>query len=70
MTGFGVFGRPGDEPRVGFRAGEEVLDLSAFGNEVRRASLNPFMAAGPVAWERTLARIEVPELATVHTISA
>ena len=58
MTGFGVFCRPGEEPRVGFRAGEDVLDLSAFGDEFRRGSLNPFMAAGPVAWERTLARIE------------
>jgi fumarylacetoacetase len=58
MTGFGVFGRPGEEPRVGFRAGADVLDLSAFGDEFRRPSLNALMAAGPVAWERTLARIE------------
>jgi fumarylacetoacetase len=61
MTGFGVFCRPGEEPRVGFRAGGDVLDLSAFGDEFARPSLNAFMAAGPVAWERTLARIEAGE---------
>jgi len=61
MTGFGVFCRPGEEPRVGFRAGDGVLDLSALGDEFRRPSLNAFMAAGPVAWERALARIEAGE---------
>ena len=61
MTGFGVFCRPGDEARVGFRAGNDVLDLSALGDEFRRPSLNAFMAAGPVAWERALARIEAGE---------
>ncbi|HKH31516.1 MAG TPA: fumarylacetoacetase [Gaiellaceae bacterium] len=61
MTGFGVFCRPGEEPRVGFRAGNDVLDLSWLGNAFGRPSLNPFMAAGPVAWERTIARIEAGE---------
>jgi fumarylacetoacetase len=61
MTGFGVFYRPGEEPRVGFRAGGEVLDLSAFGDEFARSSLNAFLARGPVAWERTLGRIEAGE---------
>jgi fumarylacetoacetase len=61
MTGFGVFCRPGEEPRVGFRAGSEVLDLSQFGHEFAQPSLNAFMAAGPGAWERALARIESGE---------
>ena len=61
MTGFGVFCRPGEEPRVGFRAGGDVLDLSALGDAFGRPSLNSFMAGGPVAWERTIARIEAGE---------
>jgi fumarylacetoacetase len=61
MTGFGVFCRPGEEPRVGFRAGDDVLDLSALGDDFATPSLNAFMAAGPVAWERALARIEAGE---------
>jgi fumarylacetoacetase len=61
MTGFGVFCRPGEEPRVGFRAGGDVLDLSGLGDEFTRSSLNDFMAGGPVAWERTLARIGAGE---------
>jgi fumarylacetoacetase len=58
MNGFGVFSRPGEEPRVGFRAGDQLLDLSRLGDEFRRPSLNAFMALGPDAWQRTLARIE------------
>jgi fumarylacetoacetase len=58
MTGFGVFCRPGEAPRVGFRAGDDVLDLSALGDEFSRPSLNAFMATGPLAWERALARVE------------
>jgi fumarylacetoacetase len=61
MTGFGVFCRPGEEPRVGFRAGDDVLDLSALGDEFAAPSLNAFMAAGPIAWEHALARIEAGE---------
>ena len=61
MTGFGVFCRPGEEPRVGFRAGRDVLDLSGFGDELAGPSLNALMAAGPVVWERTLARIQAGE---------
>ena len=61
MTGFGVFCRPGEEPRVGFRAGDDVLDLSALGDEFGRPSLNALMASGPKTWERTLARIDAGE---------
>jgi fumarylacetoacetase len=58
VTGYGVFSRPGEAPRVGFRAGDEVLDLSVLGDEFKAPSLNPFMVAGPAAWARTLIRIE------------
>jgi fumarylacetoacetase len=61
VTGYGVFAPPGEEPRVGFRAGDSVLDLSRLGDEFRASSLNAFMAAGPAAWARTLARIEAGE---------
>ena len=51
---YGVFSRPGEEPRVGVRIGEQVLPLSPVaaldmleGREVFQAdSLNPFMAQG------------------------
>ena len=58
MSGYGVFCRPGEEPRVGFRAGDSVLDLSALGDEFRQPSLNPFMARGPEAWRQARARID------------
>ena len=58
MTGFGVFSRPGEGPRVGFRDGDSVLDLSALGETLREPSLNAFMARGPSAWAKTRARLE------------
>jgi fumarylacetoacetase len=58
VSGYGVFCRPGEEPRVGFRAGDSVLDLSALGDEFRQPTLNPFMARGPEAWRQTRARID------------
>ena len=61
MTGYGVFAPPGEKPRVGFRAGDSVLDLSALGEEFAASGLNAFMAAGPEAWHTTLARIEAGE---------
>jgi fumarylacetoacetase len=61
VTGYGVFAPPGEQPRVGFRAGDSVLDLTALGEEFVAGSLNAFMAAGPEAWHRTLARIESGE---------
>ncbi len=59
-VGFGVFALDGDEPRVGFRLGNGVLDLAAAGlGEVFEApSLNPFLALGRSAWEGTLTRID------------
>jgi fumarylacetoacetase len=56
MAGFGVFSVAGAEPRVGWRAGDEVVDLSALGELFRAGSLNPLMAAGPAAWADALDR--------------
>jgi len=54
MTGFGVYSVGGGAPRVGFRAGDDVFDLSGLGEVFRRPSLNDFMAQGPAAWEDAL----------------
>jgi len=56
MTGFGVFSVAGAEPRVGWCAGDEVVDLSALGELFRAGSLNPLMAQGPGAWADALGR--------------
>jgi fumarylacetoacetase len=56
MTGFGVFSVGGGDPRVGFRAGDDVFDLSGLGEVFRRPSLNAFMAQGRAAWEDALAQ--------------
>jgi fumarylacetoacetase len=56
MAGFGVFSVAGAEPRVGWRSGDEVVDLSALGELFRTRSLNPLMAAGPDAWADALER--------------
>ena len=58
MTGYGVFAPPGEEPRVGFRRGDAVLDLSRLGEEFRAPSLNRFMAAGSFAWQHTYVQIQ------------
>lgn len=57
---YGVFARAGDEPRVGVRIGDHVLDLapvaeigdpaSALARAWRSPSLNAFMAMGPEQW--------------------
>ena len=58
MSGYGVFARPGEEARVGFRVDDAVLDLTGLGEEFRAPSLNRFMAAGPAAWQKTFEQIE------------
>ncbi len=57
MSGYGIFSRPGEAPRVGFRSGDSVLDLSALGEAFREPSLNAFMAQGPDAWADARARV-------------
>lgn len=62
---YGVFARSGEHPRVAVRIGDHVLDLSLVAAAEMvdthalfdQPSLNPFMAAGPVAWESTRAWI-------------
>ncbi|MEA2256728.1 MAG: fumarylacetoacetase [Solirubrobacteraceae bacterium] len=58
---YGVFKRAGEEPRVGVRLGDGVLDLPALVREglldedpwlFAQPTLNPFMAAGRAAWAR------------------
>ena len=59
-VGFGVFSVAEGEPRVGFRAGDGVLDLAAagLGAVFEARSLNPFLALGRSAWEDTLTRVD------------
>jgi fumarylacetoacetase len=59
-VGFGVFSVDGDEPRVGFRVGDGVLDLAAsgLGSVFEEATLNRFLALGRGAWEDTLSRVD------------
>jgi fumarylacetoacetase len=54
---FGVFSRRGEAPRVGYRRGDRVVDLSGLDEVFAAASLNPFMAQGPAAWREALGRI-------------
>ncbi len=58
-VGFGVFSLDGDEPRVGFRVGGGILDLTASGRDAvfSQPSLNAFLAAGRRAWEGALGRV-------------
>ncbi len=59
VCGFGVFSVGGDRPRVGFRAGDAILDLAAggLGAVFEAPTLNPFLALGRSSWEDTLARV-------------
>jgi fumarylacetoacetase len=57
-VGFGVFAVEGGSPRVGFRVGSGVLDLSAngFGSDFSTPGLNRFLAQGRRAWEDVTVR--------------
>jgi fumarylacetoacetase len=64
-VGFGVFATEGTAPRVGFRVGDGILDLSAgglsaggLGDVFAVPSLDPFLALGRSAWEEALERID------------
>jgi fumarylacetoacetase len=54
MSGFGVFSVAGTPPRLGWRDGGEVVDLSALGGVFAEPSLNALMAEGPEAWAAAL----------------
>ena len=49
---YGVFSVGGDQPRVGVRLGDSVIDAHRVTGraELGAASLNPFMALGPSVW--------------------
>ena len=70
MTGFGVFSVAGGEPRVGFRAGDEIRDLSSLGEIFRRPSLNGLLAQGRAAWEEALGRALEADLPRVPLAGA
>ncbi len=59
MSGYGVFSVAGGAPRIGWRDGDEVVDLSALGAIYAQPSLNALMALGPTAWGESLARARV-----------
>jgi len=58
VQGFGVFSAAGEPPRVGFRAGTEIVDLAAagLGAELAEPSLNALLACGRGVWEDVLGR--------------
>jgi fumarylacetoacetase len=47
---YGIVSFGGGPPRVAWRDGDEVVDLSGFDDTCARTSLNAFMALGPDAW--------------------
>jgi fumarylacetoacetase len=56
VTGFGVFSTGCGPRRLGWRDGDEVVDLSGLGPDFRQPSLNTLMARGPHAWEEAVGR--------------
>jgi fumarylacetoacetase len=50
VSGFGVFAHEDGAPRVGWRDGDQVVDLRGLGGPFDAPSLNPLLAAGPDAW--------------------
>jgi fumarylacetoacetase len=56
VSGYGVFSTGGNAPRLGWREGDEVIDLSGLGDVYTRPSLNALMALGPDAWAESLAQ--------------
>jgi len=59
-VGFGVFSTDDVPPRVGFRNGRGIVDLTAhdLGEVFAEPSLGAFLALGRSAWEDAIARIE------------
>jgi fumarylacetoacetase len=55
VSGYGVFSIADGMPRIGWRDGDHVVDLSALGDVYARPSLNALLALGPVAWAESLA---------------
>jgi fumarylacetoacetase len=55
VTGFGVFSTDGAPVRIGWRVGDEAVDLTALGDVFVQPSLNALFALGPEAWAEALA---------------
>ncbi|MEU0196146.1 fumarylacetoacetase [Streptomyces afghaniensis] len=57
---YGVFSRPGHQPRAGVRVGDHVLDLAPALDEklFDQPTLNPYLALGHKVWHATRARIQ------------
>jgi len=55
VRGYGIFSRPGETPRAGYRVDESVHDVSHL---MRGQTLNEFLAGGRSQWEETQAEIE------------
>jgi fumarylacetoacetase len=56
VSGYGVFSVAGGTPRIGWRDGNEVVDLSALGDVYAQPSLNALLALGRGAWAESLAQ--------------
>jgi fumarylacetoacetase len=65
VSGFGVFSIGGDAPRLGWRAGDRVLDLTSggLGEDAALAALNPLLERGPDAWSEAVGRAREIEAA-------
>jgi fumarylacetoacetase len=55
VTGFGVFSTGGGARRIGWRDGDEAVDLSALGHVFVEQSLDALLALGPQGWADALA---------------
>jgi fumarylacetoacetase len=58
LTAFGIVSRPGEERRVGFRAGDLVVDLGPIGGDFVAQSLNVLMERGHTAWGEAIGRAQ------------
>jgi len=55
VTGFGVFSTDGGALRIGWREGDDAVDLSELGDAFAQPSLNALLALGRDAWADALA---------------
>ena len=54
MSAFGIFSIEGDDPRVGWRDGTEIVDLAPLGDAFAQPSLNGLMALGRDTWSESI----------------
>jgi len=70
VSGYGVFSVAGGAPRVGWRDGDEVVDLSGLGDVYAQPSLNALMALGRAAWDESLAAVRTHDGARTKLTAA